>query len=245
MNGIHTPTPERAGGPAETTSSHAMLVFGTGVDCYLSNLARFSPPHNAQAVLAVELDDRGRRALGADRRRGYDGLHTFVPEEFAPAELADGSRKSLRGTLFRGHVRRASSAPVAEVAADIRQVVYFHELAPRRAPTALTHLVFGAPGRLYVAHRIGARPSFDQIVAARLVPGTVTDLLGVPDPARAQAADSGFERAQEIILGRRDFAGQRLRAGERAVAAFGSDDDGYLAELEVLRQIYLEVADLV
>ncbi|GAB2658022.1 hypothetical protein [Nocardia goodfellowii] len=250
MNGIHTQAPERTCGPASTIGTHAMLVFGTGADCYLSNLPKFTAPHNFQVMLAVELDERGTRALEADQRTGFAGPHTFVPDEFALTELDPRRaqpRKELRGSLFRGHVHRGGQVLVGEVVADIRQVVHFDEFAPiaRRGHERLTHLCFGRPDRLYVAHRICRRPSFDQIVAARLVPGSVTDLLG--DPATTDDAhELGFETAQPIILGQRQFTGQRLRAGEIAVAAFGSsaEQPGFLAELAVERQIYLEVADL-
>ncbi|WP_194818688.1 hypothetical protein [Nocardia sp. XZ_19_385] len=252
MNGIHTQAPERTCGPSSTIGTHAMLVFGTGVDCYFSNLPKFSAPHNFQVILSIELDERGKRALGADRRTGYDGLHTFVPDAFAMSELdprRERPRETLRGTLFRGHVHRGGEAVVGDVAAEIRQVVYFEELGQgaRRAHERLTHLCFGRPGRLYLAHRICRRPSFDQVVAIRLIPGTVTDMLGEHDPDRTTDVDQlGFGAAQSIILGQREFTGQRLRAGEIAVAAFRSTEDGlgFLAELAVQRQIYLEVADL-
>ncbi|MEU8896170.1 hypothetical protein [Nocardia sp. NPDC048505] len=250
MNGIHTQQiPERTCGPASRTGTHAMLVFGTGVDCYLSNLATFAAPHNYQVVLAVELDERGRRALGADRRTRAEALHTFVPEEFAMTELdprRERSRQTLRGTLFRGHVHRGGTELATGVVAEIRRVVYFDELGAgtRRGQERLTHLCFGVADRLYLAHRIGRRPSFDQIVAVGLLPGTVTDLLG--DPVGTDAHELGFEQAQAIILGQRQFTGQRLRAGEIAVAAFrgAGEEPGFLAELAVRRQVYLEVADL-
>ncbi|MEV6279879.1 hypothetical protein [Nocardia sp. NPDC051832] len=251
MNGIHTQAPERTCGPASTIGTHAMLVFGTGIDCYFSNLPKFSAPHNFQVILAVELDERGKRALGADRRTGYDGLHTFVPGEFAMTELdprRDSPRKELRGTLFRGHVHRGGEPVLGDVVARVTRVVYFEELGhgARRAHERLTHLCFGRAGRLYLAHRICRRPSFDQIVAVELVPGTVTDMLG-DDPDRVDdVSELGFEQAQSIILGQREFTGQRLRAGEIAVAAFRATDaePGFLAELAVRRQLYLEVADL-
>ncbi|MEV0248543.1 hypothetical protein AB0H76_18230 [Nocardia sp. NPDC050712] len=250
MNGIHTQAPERMCGPASTTGTHAMLLFGTGTDCYLSNLPKFAAPHHFQVLLAVELDDRARDALAADRATGYDGLHTFVPGEFAMTELDPRRgqvRETLPGTLFRGHVRRGGTPVAADVVAGIRRVIYFDDLDPgtRRGHELLTHLCFGEPGRLYLAHRICRKPSFDQIVAVELVPGTVTDLLGEDEAPRAVEA-IGFGQAQAIILGQREFTGRRLRAGEIAVAAFpaAAAEPGFLAELAVRRQVYLEVADL-
>ncbi|MEV0032197.1 hypothetical protein [Nocardia sp. NPDC050793] len=250
MFGIHTHAYERSSAVPGTTGTHAMLVFGTGVDCYLSHMPTFEAPHNYQALLAVELDEHGRRALGADLRIGYEGFHTFEPDFFPLAELdpqGERPRIELRGTLFRGHLERGGPIIARDVVATVRRVVYFAELQPYVGEELLTHLCFGRPGRLYLAHRIARRPSFDQIVAVRLIPGTVTDMLGrrLPDDVR----ELGFDTAQPIILGQREFHGQRLRTGEIAVAAFRATpsiggSQGFLSELAVERQIYLEVADL-
>jgi hypothetical protein len=229
-----------------------MVVFGTGTDCYLSYRPMFLSPHNVQVLLDVELDERGSRALGADRRRGFDGIHCFDPEELAVAELdprRKRPRKAFRGTLIRGH-RERGGVPIAKnVLATVRTVVSFARLDPHlhRGGELFTHLCFGRAGRMYLAHRIGRRPSFDQIVVVRLIPGTVTDLLGAPVPVDVR--DLEFESARPIILVQREFAGQRLRTGEIAVAAFlatasGGGADGFLAEIAIERQIYLEVADL-
>ncbi|MEV0298621.1 hypothetical protein [Nocardia sp. NPDC050710] len=250
MNGIRTDELDRPGDMASSTGTHAMVVFGTGVDCYLSNLPMFAPPHDFQVVLSVELDRRGRRALGADRRHGFGGVHTFDAEPFQIAELDPGrpnSRTTLRGRLFRGHVGRGGVPIAKDIVVTVRSVVYYAKLDPSVDRELLTHLCFGRPGQLYLAHRIARRPSFDQIVAVRLIPGTVTDMLGSPLPDDAHQL--GFEQAQPIILGQREFFGQRLRTGEIAVAAFRATASvggthGFLAELAVERQIHLEVADL-
>ncbi|MFI9504112.1 hypothetical protein [Nocardia sp. NPDC052566] len=231
--------------------THGMTVFGTGIDCYLSHRASFQAPDNFQILLSIELDERGQRALGTDRRIGYDGVHTFEPVGFPLAELdprGDRPRTEFDGTLVRGRPERGGIPIARDVRATVRSVVYFAELDPVRPGEVLTHLCFGRPGRLYLAHRIARRPSFDQIVSARLIPGTVADLAGIP--LRDDAARLGFPHAQPIILGQREFSGNRLRVGEIAVAAFNatapfSGEEGFLVEVAIDRQIYLEVADLV
>ncbi|QIS12176.1 hypothetical protein [Nocardia arthritidis] len=241
--GIRAAEPPRCG-------ARGMTVFGTGVDCYLANRPTFESPHNYQTLLDIELDERGRRALGTDRRIGYDGTHTFEPEFFPIAELdprAARPRTRFRGTLVRGRAERGGIPIAREVTATVRTVMYFAELDPCGAGRVPTHLCFGRGGRLYLAHRIARRPSFDQIVSVRFVPGTRTDLVG--SPLSEHAAEPTFERAQPIILGRRGFGGNRLRVREVAVAAFyavesSADTSGFLVELEVGRQIHLEVADL-
>ncbi|MFF3226023.1 hypothetical protein ACFYV7_24710 [Nocardia suismassiliense] len=253
MSAIHIRTsghhqPGLAGG----AGTHGMVAFGTGLDCYLSYRPTFQSPYNYQVLLEVALDERGSRALGADRRSGYTGIHTFDPEDFPIAELDPGRarpRKSFRGTLIRGRRERDGMAIASDVLATVRRVVHFAELDPdrERGRGLLTHLCFGRPSRMYLAHHIARQPSFDQIVSAWIVPGTVTDLLG--EPLADEVVRKTFEQAQPIILGQREFTGMRLRAGELAVAAFpataaSGGAQGFLAEIAVERQIYLEVADL-
>lgn len=252
MSAIHIRAPghHHQPGLAGGAGSHGMVVLGTGVDCYLSYRPTFQAPCNYQVLLAVEFDERGRRALGADRRIGYTDIHTFDPEVFPIAELNPGRvrrRRSFHGTLIRGRRERGGIAIATEVCATVQRVVYFGELDANRerGRGLLTHLCFGRPDRMYLAHHINRQPSFDQIVTARIIPGTVTDLLG--EPLADEIAGSGFAQAQPIILGQRDFTGARLRAGELAVAAFpvtAGGAQGFLAEIAVERQIYLEVADL-
>lgn len=252
MSAIHIRAPghHHQPGLAGGAGQHDMVVFGTGVDCYVSYQPTFQAPHNFQILLSVELDERGSRALGADRRIGYTDIHTFDPEDFPVAELDPNRprpRRSFHGTLIRGRRERGGIAIATGVRATVREVVHFAELDPERerGRGLLTHICFGRPDRMYLAHHITHQPSFDQIVTARLIPGTVTDLLG--EPLADEIAAAGFAQAQPIILGQREFTGSRLRAGELAVAAFPATSvgtQGFLAEIAVERQIYLEVADL-
>jgi hypothetical protein len=254
MSGVFTKTAVHAGPcrSAPTVGTHGMVVFGTGTDCYLSHRPMFFSPYDFQVLLDVELDQRGRRALGADRRIGFGGCHAFDPADLSLSELdpcAQRPRTTFRGNLIRGHLDRGGIVIARDIVATVRNVVSFAQLDPHPLRTAelLTHLCFGRAGKMYLAHRIARRPSFDQIVAARLIPGTVTDLLGVP--LSDDVGELEFERAQPIILGQREFTGQRLRVGEVAVAAFhatasAGGERGFLVEIAVERQIYLEVADL-
>lgn len=251
MNSLHTQRSGRACGAGHTGGARGMTVFGTGPDCYLASRPSYQAPHDFQVLLSVELDERGTRALDTDRRLGYDGAHVFEPQRFSIAELDPAGprpRTEFRGTLVRGRPERGGIAIARDVTATVRTVVYFAELEPdQRGSEVLTHLCFGRPGRLYLAHRIARRPSFDQIVSVRLIPGTVTDLAGAP--WSRDVAELGFAQAQPIMLGQREFTGKRLRAGEIAVAAFHATESvsgtpGFLVELAVRQQIHFDVADL-
>ena len=241
-------------GHGATTGVHGMLLFGEDA-LYLSHLPMFASPHNFQVLLEVGLDDAAREAFLSERDVAGDGLHTFVPEPFPIDELAPGAdgpaRTSIEGTIFRGHFERGGE-PIAEgVAAEVRRVVHFSELdvgARRAEDGELTYLCFGRPGRLHLAHEVTARPDFDQVLTARLVPDTMTDQGG--RQLAEDVASIGFDVAQRVLFrGRRDAPDNRLAPGETAEGFFfqtvaESGAHGFHVQVEAERELYFEVDEL-
>ncbi len=241
-------------GEGSTTGVHGMLLFGEEV-LYLSHLPMFASPHNFQVLLEVGLDDVAREAFLADRRVAGDGIHTFVPEPFPIDELvprAGGqARTSIEGTIFRGHFERGGE-PIAEsVIAEVRQLVHFSELevgAKRTEDRQLTYLCFGRPGQLHLAHEVTARPDFDHVLTARLVPDTVTNQAGqsLPD----DVATIGFDLAQRVLFGERsDTSEKRLAPDEIAHGLFFQTSSltgahGFAVQMKTERDLYLEVDEL-
>src|SRR6266508_1040805 len=245
-----------AGGHGEggTTGVHGMLLFGEEV-LYLSHLPMFASPHNFQVLLEVGLDDAGREAFLSDREVAGDGIYTFVPEPFPIAELApraDGpARTSIKGTIFRGHFERGGE-PIAEgVVAEVRGVVHFSELdvgAKRSEDRQLTYLCFGRPGQLHLAHEVTARPDFDQVLTARVVPDTGTNQAGqsLPD----DVATIGFDLAQRVLFGERsDTSEKRLAPDEIAHGLFFQTSSltgayGFAVQMKTESDLYLEDDEL-
>lgn len=234
-------------GNDDTTGVHGMLLFGED-DLYLSHLPMFMTPHNFQVLLEAGFDDAVREVLGAG------GLHTFEPEVFAITELDPGgdgpARTAIEGTIFRGHFERGGT-PIAEgVTAEVRRVVYFAEFdkqARHEADQALTYLCFGRAGQLHLAHRITASPDFDQVLQARLVPGSLTDPAGRPV---AGLGEQELELAAPVeFRGRGDTPEDRLVPGETAEGFFFASvgptrSHGFAARLTVGGEVYLELAEL-
>jgi hypothetical protein len=241
-------------GEDDTTGVHGMLLFGEDV-VYLSHLPMFMSPHNFQVLLEVGFDDAVHELLRADRDASAGGgLHTFEPEVFAITELDPGgdgpARTAIEGTIFHGHFERGGT-PIAEhVTAEVRNVVYFAEFdtqARHQADQALTYLCFGRAGQLHLAHRITASPDFDQVLQARLVPGSLTDPAGRPVAAHG---DQEFALAAPVeFRGRRDTPEGRLAPGEGAEGFFFASvgptgSHGFAARLTVGGEVYLELAEL-
>ncbi len=240
-------------GECDTAGRHGMLLFG-GDPMYLSHFPMYACPHNFQVLLEVGLDAPALDTLRADRARHGDGMHTIDPVPFPIAELEphDGvpARTSLEGTLVRGHFERGGTPIATGVRMEIRNVVWFRQLDVDATPEpgqAMEYLFFGRGDQVYLVHELQARPSFDQVLTVRLVPGTVSTQVG--HPLDDDVAAIQFDQAQRARLGRDDAAEHRLVAGGVVTASFPltrspSFSRGFTVGVEVERELYLEINEL-
>lgn len=236
-----------------TMGVHGMLLFGEDA-LYLSHLPMFQSPHNFQVILEAGFDEAASRVLRADREtHGKDLYYTFEPEKFHITELDPGgdgpSRASFKGTIYRDHFERGGQ-PITRAVAEVRNVVHFAELdvgAVHAAGQDLTYLCFGRAGRLHFAHRITAKPDFDQVLTARLVPGTVTDQAGRPV---GEDVTRDFDQAVPVAFrGRSDTPQSRLLPEETAEGTFfetiaPKGFHGFRVQVEVDRELYVELREL-
>jgi hypothetical protein len=240
-------------GEGDTTGVHGMLLFGEE-ELYLSHLPMFASPHNFQVLLEVTFDADVREVLLSDRQAISDGIHTFAPEPFPIVELEPGgdkpARTSIEGTIFRGHFERGGEPIAKGVVAQVQDVVTFRELdvnAKRADDQKLAYLCVGRGGRLHVVHEITARPDFDHVLTARLVPGTVTDMAG-----RAQDGDVASRR---FVGDRVEFDGRSDTPTDRLVPHQTADgvlrgsigpagSHGFRAQVETGEEVYLEIDEL-
>jgi hypothetical protein len=205
---------------------HGMLVFGEDV-LYMSHLPMFMRPHNFQVLLEVDFDEDVRRLPADDRGATGDGMYTWDRRKFSIAELdpaGDGpARDSMVGNLVRGHFERGGTPIATDVVARVLDGVHFHDLDIDARPDEggeLSYLCFGRGGRLHLAHEIAAGPDFDQVLAARLAPGTITDQAG--RSAEEDAEDRiGFRQAQPVSFrGQGNTPDHRLTPDKPAEAFF-------------------------
>lgn len=235
-----------------TMGVHGMLLFGQDT-LYLSHLPMFQRPHNFQVILEVGFDDAADEVLRADRHSNGDGLYTFEPAKFHITELDPGGagpeRSSVEGVIHQGHFERGGQA-LARAVAEVRNVVYFQELDPtaeHASDQELTYLCFGRDGQLHLAHRITASPDFDQVLVARLVPGTATDQAGRPI---GEDVSGPFNEAVPVAF--RDHADtpqSRLVPKETAEADFfqtvgPKGFHGFRVQMEIDRELYVELGEL-
>ena len=111
----------------------------------------------------------------------------------------------------------------------------------------MRYLCFGRGEQVFLAHLLQARPSFDQVLTVRFVPGTVRTLVG--HPLDDDVAALRFDDAQPVVFGRDDGIDHRLGAGEVATASFPVTRSpgfarGFSVGIEVERELYLEINEL-
>lgn len=245
---------DHGGSDPDTTGGHGMLVFGER-PVYFSHLPMYMSPHNFQVLLEVQLDADGAEALAASRADGWDGIYTFDPVKFPIADLApsDGSDplKTMQGHLVEGHFERGGTRIASSIVVDVAKVVHFEELdvtAKRGEDDQLQYLAFGEPGRIFLAHRIRARPNFDHIVAARFVPGSVTNMAGNSFD-QDDVSLMGYSSAQRVEFDGPDTSDNPLRPGDVRTGTFPgtsspSGAHGFRVNIEVENELYLEVGEL-
>ncbi|MFC4121051.1 hypothetical protein [Nonomuraea zeae] len=235
-----------------TFDVHGMLLFGDD-PLYFSHLPMFEhPAHRFQVLMEVGFRDDVLEVIRAHRKDG--DIQTFVPERFDILELGpsgpEPARTTVAGTIFQGHFERGGIPIAEDVTARIERVSCFRVLDPEPLhddDRTLTYLCFGRAGRLHLAHEITARPDFDQVLAIRIVPGTVRHDPDVRVPFDVPAMD--FPRPVPARFGRVDTPARRLRAGDTLEGAFDpgvtrTGPHGFTAQIEVLGEIYMETGDL-
>jgi hypothetical protein len=186
------------------------------------------------------------RRLGDFRAHfGHDMLVTIRPEPFALRDLLgadDGRppRTSFRADIVQGHFEHGGDTISHAALVGVDDVLYFAELDlgaadPAEIPGDLGYLLFGdADHDLFLAHRIGPRPSFDQVLRV------------AADGVHFTAAEIDRQLRPTVrIPGRTDSPDQRLKAGD-VIAAHSSSGLHFQNDLQVnvLAEIYLNEDEL-
>ena len=146
---------------------HGMVVFGES-RVFMSHIPMFRAPHDAQLVLEVEL--ARPHASFADR------LYTFEPAPFSLDALLGGTVREMKGTLYEGSFEDGGRPIAKDVRVTVTRTVVSRALgAANSSGAAQRYWLLGDRADAYLVHIVGATPSFDQVVRARIVGGDVLD----------------------------------------------------------------------
>jgi hypothetical protein len=155
-------------------AAHAFVVLGEG-DVHLYHLARFDSPHRWQALLRVALatSDGTPLDLAREPNARPDRLFGLLSTEpFLLADLGRGAVRSFHADLYEGYLRDTVGRRLVrpDVVVRVEAVERFEELhaeAARAAEYEMISTCDTTTGTFYAAHRIDAKPSFEQIVSLR------------------------------------------------------------------------------
>jgi len=186
-------------GADASEAMRARVLFGDKT-LYLSHTPLFSPPHNDQMILEVNLTKDGANPEARyrdDRNSSGARFYTVKPPAMSPLALEPGA--SFVADVHRNSYEADGEIVDFGVTVTVKNVVYTQKLDPNTAaPNCGSHyLCFGEPGAFFAAHRITSAPSFDQIVSLTILDETLAQ-QPMPQPSlmTVPGADDAFSRLQ-------------------------------------------------
>jgi len=246
------------GGVAPAT--HNMLILGMK-SVFLYHLPMFSfkgftSPHRYQIILEANFTQQGKSIQDAyfKDRAQFPRTYSFGPEPFAFSS-ADDFPKTLKGTIFRGHLEKKGSTPILkDVVAEITTIVWFQELNlytefPQQ-PSRLQYIVFGSKEELFMAHLIYKPPDFDQILSAEDTGKQVMNYLQEPVRRGETSNSISLLRRPLVELPRRNLLTQKLKQNQDVVGTFHKPWGTYIryvtepAQIKVGNEYYFEEGEL-
>ena len=232
-----------AGPHKDAPAGHGMLVLGLE-KTFFYHLPMFMSPHDYQVILEGRLSKPGldpQTTYTEDRKAHVPTrVYTFAPAPFVLPDVFPPARqrKTVRGSLFRGHFETPDEYPAdpvqigEDVTVNIADVVFAQKLLPPAvAPDHLEYLLFGTGRELFLAHLITRQGDFDQIVSA-----DVTGHQFVEDDLRHGV------RVQ--FSGKANTAAQRLAEGKSVSGTARVADRQVAIEVKPRVEFYMSERDL-
>jgi hypothetical protein len=176
---------------AEPAAVHGMLLVGQE-KIFLSHLPMFHSPHDQQALIEVELDDKAMAILAESRKSSDETVYTIVPEPFVLTEFL-ARPHSFRAELYRGHFERGGELLDEFVNVKVKSILFQKKLSRSGSqPMVPTYLLFGSAKEQFLAHEIHGAPDFDAVYPV-VAPG----LEGLQRLEIADSLQPGKVRARE------------------------------------------------
>lgn len=231
--------------PGAHRGLHGQLVFGAEA-VHLHHLPFFlldpgDHPHNFQVVLRAAFRDPDDRAAYLARRSAApDALFTAAPPVFVQDALAEEGvlGRSLGVVdLFDEHFENSPRpAPFLQAEMIVEKVLTWREVDPGGPrESRMSYLVSAAGGEVFLIHRIGAPPDFDQVLAAAVAPVEI-------DTVDIAALDGGLL----TVLNVDNAEVERLRPGETLGCTIvdGTRRIPVAVTVEAGREVYCEAGEL-
>lgn len=216
---VHTASAQPHTGHAAV---HGMLMFGAE-KIFISHLPLFHAPHDYQVILEVEVPQEKKALYLKAVEQNPQSIFTVVPKPFVLA-TANSLPAQIQGDIFLGHFEKGGKLLLSQVLLKIKKNILFQKLNPESSAGNLKYLLFGSATEKFLAHIIGAKPSFDHIVKVDEVEA---------DPSSAQGAQTvvTFQAPDKLPLD----PSQNIQ---------GANEQGKPVILKKMKDVYLETEEL-
>jgi hypothetical protein len=184
------------GQPGSHVSVHGMNLFGSkSGKLYLSHIPLYSSPHNIQVIVEVGIVSGVPEASQAFATKNF----TVRPDRFSLFDLAAGTLRSIKGTVFLGNFESGGRPIHNGVQFEVKRVIYQSGLLPTtpRNP-ALDYIAMGTPTEPFLVHVIDAAPNFDHIVAVKLNEGSSLDAAALEQGTRVTISGATNDVRQRL-----------------------------------------------
>lgn len=191
----HQPSTSDAAPPAV----HGMVIFGDDT-IYASHIPMFMVPHDWQAHFEITFE---HSAIDADayfknlsQGQGVQNLYTFAPKPFVLPDLLSGKISTFSGDLFEGNFEAGGKVILKDVSVHVTKIMNVSQLKKTTSVSPnIKYIAVGNSKRTFLAHKIVAPASFDQIVEVKWI--------------------KKFDQTPgEFLLDGSDVLGSRLKAGK-------------------------------
>jgi hypothetical protein len=178
-------TEPTVGTPGSHVSVHGMVLFGSE-KLYLSHIPLFGNPHNIQVVVEAKIVAGSVPSTAAFANQ----LYTVRPRPFSLSDLANGTLRTITGTVYLGNFESGGTPAFQNVTFEVSRTVFRRGLVQQtpKSPT-LDYIAVGTPTEPYLVHILDAPSAWDHIVkvqlpedswldAAALEAGTIVSIEG-------------------------------------------------------------------
>lgn len=153
--------------------SHGMVLITDGIKLYASHLPLYHKPHDYQLLYQISTKHQSEIINQLQQHKTI----TILPDKFDLNILVQGQLLLVKGQIFDGHFERGGTPWLEKADFRFEKLIYKRALSTLavntqqvmdfdRIQTEEVQSSIGKTKAIFI-HKIGARPSFDLIIAGR------------------------------------------------------------------------------
>ena len=155
--------------PAKTAMGiHGMAIFNVDGQFIASHMPLANSIHAHQVIFSIQLPPKIQSALAEQTEQQM--LFSIMPEPFDLHHLLDGALTSFSANIYQGHFERGGTVIFPEVKINVKKILLSMPLIKQK--NGRYYFIRTAERSGLVVHKIGSKPSFDQIFSVNFIEQT-------------------------------------------------------------------------